>query len=369
MPGLISVQSKLRYKNDDLIFDMLRAYNILKPTFQKINEEQTRDYNMTVAELQWDPTVRKAVKDEGRPVNSYNLLRGVVRYLSGLHEGSRNNIIVKPKTVGDYEISKEFTMLLRHLMGKNDWGYKQTRGFIDAIIAKYAFYYVGYDYESDPEGMPTIENIDPRKVMFEFNYADVLLKKSEYVLYKDQLSVEQIINKYAADNIELQEVLIDSAQPYFSESLNRRGTISRKLKLLFEAAKEVMIEGDWDTNNEHTRTDYLDWYNPANGKFDLLEFHEKRTDRRMYMFNENENVQMDITDAVRDKSGLRFEPQLIDRFKRERKLRGEPQVQLVNYRHITTAVPALEVITYDKPYPFYSETPLIVPQFCLRLSC
>lgn len=355
-------------RNDDLIFDMLRMWNSLSSVFDPLHDEMTRNYNMLVSKLQWKEEWRAELEAAGRSTFSYNLLRKVVNSLLGADLESRKQIVAKAKgAVSDPKMAQIVTQILLHFTDNTNFDWHKTRVMIDTIIAKFGVYNVGWSYEDDPEGELYIKAIDPRRIRFELNYADPNWEETGYIFDKHQLSLEEILDKYALNDLEMQNILIEEAKVFFEEEYDKKKKwISRKLKSIFNAAFEVVTGTQRARDNNFSQ--FLNWWDPLTGKFDVLELHEKRTERRLLIAEPipgtDKFKHIDITDETRAEDGINFDRNKISFLKEQYKLKGEPKVDLDNVKFMTAVVPAFYAVVNEQPYPFKMKGFTYVPNFC-----
>ncbi|MGA7720666.1 MAG: hypothetical protein WCA84_05745 [Ignavibacteriaceae bacterium] len=353
--------------DDDVIFDMMRMFNNLKSVFQPLHDEMTRDYNMTVSQLQWLPEWKSKLLEEGRPANAYNLLRPVINIITAIELANRKKIIAKPTQGGEAKMAEIITQVLLRFMHNTKFDWHRTRVLLDSIIAKYGVYNIGWTYEYDPEGELDITAVDPRRLMFEMNFADPTWEKASYIYDKHQLSIEEILNKFALDDEEMQNAIIEEGRIFFMEDTEKRDRwVSKRLKALFTAVYEIVMHGDRHTGSQSMNNAYLNWFDPVTGKFDVLELHEKRIERRLIVWDRNRQKNIDITEESKniDDKSIGFDNEKIDDLKQKYDIDGEPRTTLDSQKFITTVIPAFQLKVNEQPYPFKLRGYTYVPNYC-----
>ena len=356
-----------KLRDDDVIYDMMRMFNNLKSVFQPLHDEMTRNYNMTVSQLQWKPGWRKKLEDEGRPANAYNLLRPVINIITAIELSNRKKIIAKPTSGGDAKMAEIITQVMLRFMHNTRFDWHRTRVLLDSIIAKYGVYNIGWTYEYDPEGELDITAVDPRRLMFEMNFADPTWEKASFIYDKHQLSMEEILNKFALDDEEMQNAIIDEGRIFFMEDTEKRDKwVSKRLKALFTAVYEIVMHGDTHSESQSMNNAYLNWFDPVTGKFDVLELHEKRIERRLIIWDRNRQKNIDITGESKndDDKGIGFDNEKIDKLKQKYGIDGEPRTSLDSQKFITTVIPAFQIKVNEQPYPFKLKGYTYVPNYC-----
>lgn len=354
-------ERKFKLRDEDLLYEIMRMHSNLTSEFDPIFKAMTKAFDFTVAELQWDKEVREKLHNERRPANSYNLIRTILNVIYSVEVDNRRQGVAKPRTAGDNEFAEMVTQVLHYYLSRANFTKAQKRVVIDAVIARYGVYCVNWDYQDDPEGGLNIFACDPREFMFEPNYADPLWSKASFVMRKHQLSLEEILNQYAVNDMEMQNEILNEAKVFFEADGKRDRFVSRKLKALFTAVYETAT----GFSSENSAKNYLQWWDPGSGKFDVLEFHEMRTERRL-VIPDNENVKLiDISDLAKDdENSNQFDNEKIQMVREQYGLKGEPKIDLQNRRFATAFVPTFRLKLNEQPYPFDSKYYIYIPQQC-----
>jgi len=355
--------------DEDTIYEIMRIYNNIFPNLEPLYKRMTENFNFTIGELQWEPKIRKALEEEGRPAFSYNLIRTLLNIIYGVEKDNRKIPKATPITGDDTNLANIVTEVLRYYLRKGNFEEAHKRVFLDAITSMLGVYHINwvYDDSEDETGRLSITAVDPREMAWEDNYNDPLWQDTSYLFRKYQLSLEEIINTFALKDSELFEAIQKEAKPFFQDDRDKGKWVSRKLKQLFEAVYETALSyGD---------NKFIQWFDTSTGKFDILEMHEKRLERRLVVRDIIRNQLIDITtaynnqyQAVENKPfiGNNFNPEIINIIKENYSLQGDADVHLVSIRFITTVVPALNLKVNEQPYPFQSKYYNYIPMFCFN---
>ena len=351
--------------DDDVLYDMLRMFSNLAGVFDPLHKEMTRNYNMMVSQMQWRPEWKAKLEREGRPANAYNLLEPVVNAITSIELSNRKKLIAKPTSGGDAKLAEVVTHVMLRFMHNTKFNWHRTRVLLDSIIAKFGVYNIGWSYEYDPEGELEITAIDPRRLFFEMNFADPTWEKAGFVYDKHQLSLEEILNKFALDDEDMQNEIINQARIFFMEDTDKRDKwVSKRLKALFTAVYEIVMHGNSYTQSQLTNSAYTTWFDPITGKFDVLELHEKRTERRLIVWDSNRQKNIDITEETKAEKGVGWDKEKIANIKQKHNIVGEPRTSLDTVKFITTVIPAFQMKVNEQPYPFKIRGYTFVPNYC-----
>ena len=358
-------------RDEDTIFESMRLYSSLSGEFSESVTEMTELFDFTIASLQWDKQIRKMLRDERRPANSYNLIRTIMNVIFSIEFQNRRKGIAQPRTGGDNKLSQMVTETLYYFLYHANFPRVHKKVFMDTIVARRGVWYVGWDYSQDPKGTLVLEACDPREFMFEPVYDDPLWNRAGFVMRKHSLSLEEIINQYALNDNEMQEAILQEAAVFFEREPGKRDKyISKKLKALFSAVYETATGY---SNTDNNFQNYLQWFDPNTGKFDVLELHEKRTERRLMVPDRDKRKLIDITEPyqvlVEDKfDGIRFnDNEAITKIRETYGLQGEPRVEIENRRFVTATIPTFNLKVNEQPYPFESNYYTYIPQQCYDL--
>jgi hypothetical protein len=349
--------------DEDTIQEMMRLWTNLDPVFERLNAEQTRAFDMTVAADQWLREWKEAYEQKGRPVSSYNLIRKSINAINAVELANRKRVVAKPTGTGDAAMTEIVTPVLHHFLYGAGFDYHRTKVFNNSIIAKFGVYHIGWSFAEDPLGTLTIDDCDPRTVRFEPNYADSTWEKAGYILRKHSMSLEELLNKFALDDLELQEALIQEAKFFFEFDPDKRNKwLTRKLKQLFTAIYETATGSNPMSSSLPQK--FLNWYDPLTGKFDVLELHEKRTERRLIVNDSKRNKDWDITDRVMMDDGVRYDGLKVEQLKETYGFDGDPRTNLKDIKYLTAVVPAFRCKVNDQPYPYEITGYCYKPQYC-----
>jgi len=359
-------------RDDQTIFETMRLFENTSAGFNLFNEEQSENMDFTVSALQWDKTVRAKLRKEGRPANSYNLIRTILNIIFSIERDNRKQGKAKPEGIGDEKTASIITQVVRFYLYRSGFSQAQKRVFMDKLSARLGIFHLGWRYEGseDQNGSLFVEAVDPREIRWECGYNDPLWENASYIMRKHEMSLEEILNTYALRDNELRIEIQKEAKVFFDVDPQRGKWVSRKIKALFSAVYETAT----GTASQQSQmfNNALQWWNPQTGKFDVLELHEKRMERRLIV-NEGENRLIDITDTYhneykalnnKDNDGYDFEAEIINGIKERYSLKGEADVDLQNRRFVTAVIPTFYLKVNEQVYPFDSKYYNYIPEYC-----
>ena len=356
------MKREFNFRNQEKVGQTISVYNQLFSTFKPIFDEMNYNYNMIVSKNQWKAEDKAALEAAGRPANAYNLLSGVVKHLSSQEGGSRKKVTAAPRSYGDLNDALTMTKLIDYCLTNQKYDYHRTRAFIDAIIARWGWIRTMWSFEDDPLGMLSLEAVNPMTLMFDMSYSDITLKRSQYVMYAPDMTLDQIVNQYAYDNTELLNAILEEGRKFFVQDVKeQKKFISTALVTLINTASQFISGQTSDEYNRTLRTE--SWFDALTGKFKVLELHERRTERRMVIYDPDANKQVDITDEIVSQDGYTEDKELMQLAMQKYPNAPEPRWSLHKQIWITTCIPAMNLIVAEEPYAIQNKNFMFSPVF------
>lgn len=354
---------QLDINDQSKVAEIIQIYSQIMPAYKQIFDEMNKNYNMVVSSNQWDSTIKADLEDAGRPAYAYNLLSNVIKHMSSLESGNRKKIVALGRTAGDLKIATVLSKLLDTLLYNQKFDYHRTRAFIDAIIARIGWLRTAWSFEDDKLGMLDLRSINPMQIMFEMGYSDITLRQSGFVMYTPDLSLDQLINQYGRKNKDLlQEILLRGDNYLLSQGPEDKKFLSTTLKTLISTARQYFNLGTADERSYILRNE--NWYDPLTGKFKVLEIHERRTTRRMMLYDPLQNKSVDVTENILSKDQHTEDTELIQQQMKKYPEASEPSWKPVKQIWITTVIPALNLKVADEPYAIKTKNFMFTPVFC-----
>ena len=355
-----SVPEPYPYKYEDVqgTTDILAVFRDLEQAFREKHEEMTRMYNKVVTSLQIPDEVKQDLLDEERPANAYNFITRLVRTLVSLENAHRKNVQAFAITDEDNRMAWVVTKTLQYFLRQAKFDYARTRAAIDAIITGYGIVYNQWSYADDPEGSEIITPRDPRTIYFEPSFADVSLQKSRYVIERFELTIEEIIDRYALENETLQkEIIMKFADYYYrGDKTKKKRFLSTLIERFLHSVGDVLaIDYRSVESNDDKERMFKDWVNPTTGRFTVLEVHERRSERRVILYFPEINEEEDITEQVYTEDGITFDQEKINAIANQRSIelgaRVFPKTEIRKRLWLSAWLPAFNLKLADTPYP------------------
>lgn len=292
----------------------LRLREVWRPFVERIN--LLADY---VAGQQMKPELRDQLRNEGRPALVWILLRPMTLFIAGLLKQNQYRMKAYPKREGDEERADMHTVLV------GDYAVEDCRGYeeISKAAMNAAFYRIGWlnNYwttKTNPQGDYVVESVDPRNILFE----DTVKKKDQsdwnYYIFYDWFSADQILSIYADSLTEEKSRKIKD----MADKLEgiRKEAKERTTSWYDRATTAVGNFMDIIKNGEQLGNRFFDnmLYDATNGRYAVIEFHERRSVVRHWVYSPLTDEKIPIPDEVySDKYSETERNNLLARFKSE----------------------------------------------------
>lgn len=363
-----------KLRDDETLYQMMRMYNNYSGQFRPFYNEQNELYDFTVAALQWDKAVRDQVRKEGRPANSYNLIRTIINVIFSVERDNRKKGKASPRHTANNNLANVVTQTLDYYMYRSKFDEAAVRVFMDQVIGRFGVYHLGWNYEGseDDRGSLFVSSADPREFVFEPNFNDPIWEDSSMLYRKHQMNIDEILNRFALNDEEMETELMKEAAIFYQQDVKRDKWISKRLKALFSAVYETAT-GYSSGSGDNIYQNYLQWWDQSTGKFDILELHEKRTERRLIIPDSVRKRNLDITDVYfsmykelekKQPDGFTFDRNVVNELKKRYNLQGSPRADLAPRRFQTIVIPAFNIKIDERAYPMDTQTYVYIPQYC-----
>ena len=160
---------------DTALFMRLRKqFRQSQAHFSKWRQEAREDYGFVAGE-QWTADEMAVLREQMRPVITFNRIDPVISAVSGTEVSNRQEVRYLPREQGDAGVDEVATNAAKWFRDQCDAEDEESDAFMDTLICGLGATETRLDFEIDPEGAPVTERIDP----FEL-YPDPTSRKRNY---------------------------------------------------------------------------------------------------------------------------------------------------------------------------------------------
>lgn len=117
-----------------------------------------------VAGHQWDEEALRVLEAQGRPASVFNRCAPMIDSVTGFEVSNRQETRYLPRKLGSTAVNEILTGAAEWFRDQTDAEDEESDAFRDACIAGKGWTETRVDYESNPDGDPRIERIDPMEV-------------------------------------------------------------------------------------------------------------------------------------------------------------------------------------------------------------
>lgn len=163
------------------VLDDIECFKKLQGWFKASSEkmdawrEQAREDYAFRAGDQWSEEEQKALKDQLRPLITFNRIDPVIDAVAGTEVSNRQEVHYIPRTEGDVQANEVFTGAAKWFREQCDAEDEESDAFQDVLTAGIGWTETRLDYEVDEEGAPLIDRIDPFEI-----YPDTSARKRNF---------------------------------------------------------------------------------------------------------------------------------------------------------------------------------------------
>ena len=338
------MEEKIDWRDQDTVNRVIQIDVDAENTFQPIFKKFRRCFDGVVSDLQISKELKDKFNEENRPYNSYNILSPIAKYLTSLERGQRKKVAALPRKPSGLEMALVVSKLIDCKLYNANHDVHKTRAFLDSTICGWGWLHGMWSFDSVKSGTWFEQAISPFDIKFDLSSRDMSLDRCKWIDYSPEMTLEEIVAQYAYNDSELLDEIMKEARQYFMpESKQRKKFISTIFQTLMDTAGSYL--GHHESNHDSST-----WFNSLNGKFKVIELHERRTERRMQVFDVKANKYNDITDDILGEDGYKEDNEAVKKIMEKYPNSPEPQWATIQQIWITTVVPALQLKVYDKPY-------------------
>ncbi len=168
-------------------------------------------YDM-VAGHQWDADDEARMREQGRPLVTFNLTGKYIDALVGLQINNRQDIKFLPREMGDAKANELLTGAVQWGRDLTDVGDDETDAFMDAVLTGYGWMQGYLDRDLISEGVPTGQRIDPLEMFPDPTARKRNLTDGRYcirVKFVDKEEYEEIAPGSVPDDTSLAELIAE----------------------------------------------------------------------------------------------------------------------------------------------------------------
>ncbi len=178
------------------ILDEYEIYKRLKSWYaediEHVNEwrEQAREDFDFYNGRQWAEEDLAVLKEQRRPVMTFNRIVPLVNAIVGAERNNKREVQFQPRQMGAAIPNELLTGAAEWFRDEAEAEYADSDAFQDMVICSMGWTDTRLDYDTDPEGIPAVQRLDPLKMVWDANAVRPNLIDAQRMWYVDRKSVE-----------------------------------------------------------------------------------------------------------------------------------------------------------------------------------
>lgn len=169
-----------------------RWFKASKEHSSQWREEADEDYRFAAGQ-QWTDQEKQALRDQMRPVITFNRIGSVLDSVSGTEVSNRQEVKYYPRTDGDVQVNEVLTAGAKWFRDQCDAEDEESDAFMDVLICGMGWTETRLDYEIDEEGAPVIDRIDPFEMFWDSTAKKRNLDDARHVFRVREISTDDAI--------------------------------------------------------------------------------------------------------------------------------------------------------------------------------
>lgn len=175
---------------DDLTTTFINWYNEDIANVAEWRKNAREDYAFYNGD-QWDPSDVRVLKEQKRPVMTFNRIAPLVNAVIGIERNNRRQVQFIPREIGDAEANEVLTGAAEWFRDQSNAEDEDSEAFTDTVICGMGWTDTRLDYETDPAGTPVVSRLDPLKMVWDSSASKANLIDAQRLWYVDEKPLEE----------------------------------------------------------------------------------------------------------------------------------------------------------------------------------
>lgn len=116
---------------------------------------------------QWSPEEKAALKDQMRPMLTFNRIAPIIDSVAGYEVQNRQEVRYLPRQMGKVQVNEVLTAGAKWFRDQSGAEDEESDAFLDSVICGMGWIESRLDYEDDPDGRPVDDRVDPLEMAWD----------------------------------------------------------------------------------------------------------------------------------------------------------------------------------------------------------
>ena len=155
-------------EDDDCFIKLKAWFKGAKEHSEEWRSEAKEDYAFAAGN-QWTDEERTVLKDQMRPIITFNRIAPVLDSVGGIEVSNRQEVRYLPRTEGDVKADEILSAAADWFRDQCDAEDEESDAFMDVLTCGMGWTETRLDFEEDQEGAPVIDRTDPLEMFWDPN--------------------------------------------------------------------------------------------------------------------------------------------------------------------------------------------------------
>lgn len=158
-------------------------------------KEAREDYNFYSGD-QWNSEDLEALRSKRRPAMVFDRIGPLVNAVVGSEINNRRETQFIPRELGDAEANEILTGAGEWFRDEANAEDEESDAFQDCVISGVGWTDTRLDFESEPDGAPKVERLDPLKMVWDANSVKPNFEDAQHLFYVDEKPYSEVMEMF-----------------------------------------------------------------------------------------------------------------------------------------------------------------------------
>ena len=210
--------------------------------------DEAREMYAFVAGDQWDEADVAKLREDKRPVVTFNRIGPIVDACCGSEIMNRQSVVFKPREPNDTGLADLYTSAGMFVRDEGGFEDLETEAFRDCAICGMGWTQTRMEYEEEPDGQIVLERIDPLEMGWDARARAHNLSDAKYIWRRQRFTLDDIRERWpgkAEDLVRIERDFSAEIAQHRSDPGDDYSSPSSSTEAYDEKARYEVIEYEW----------------------------------------------------------------------------------------------------------------------------